>query len=268
MKTRIISAAVLLPVAIAAIVYGGWPFTLLVTVAIGAASWEYVQMLRRKGYTLSPVWMWLIILIWLADARFGLGEWLRLGLALVMLAASGWQVLRRSKVDPTASWALPLAGGLYLGIGGAYLLRLRLGVDGLWWVLLALPVVWIGDSAAYFVGRRYGQHKMIPAVSPGKSWEGYAAEVVGGLTAGALLGWVWPHVAGGALTLNWWRGLLVGGLLAAATPLGDFFISLIKREVGVKDSGNLIPGHGGALDRIDSLLWTGVLTYAALQLLL
>lgn len=79
-----------------------------------------------------------------------------------------------------------------------------------------------------------------------RAWEGYAAEVVGGIAAGALLGWVWPHVVGGALTLNWWRGLLVGGLLAAATPLGDFFISLIKREVGVKDSGNLIPGHVGA----------------------
>ncbi|MBN1922143.1 MAG: phosphatidate cytidylyltransferase [Anaerolineae bacterium] len=268
MKTRIISAAVLLPVAIIAIILGGWPFTLLITVAVLLAGMEYTQLVCRKGYEVSPVWTWLITLIWLADARWALGEALMLGLALLTLLISGWQVLRRSKVDPTASWALSLAGGLYLGMGGAYLLKLRLGVDGLWWVLTAIPAVWLADSMAYFVGRRYGRHKMIPAVSPGKSWEGYVAGVVSGVLTGALLGLLWPRLAATALTLNWWRGMVVGGILAAIAPLGDFFVSVIKREVGVKDSGNLIPGHGGAFDRIDSLLWTGVLTWALLKLLL
>ncbi|MDX9955576.1 MAG: phosphatidate cytidylyltransferase [Anaerolineae bacterium] len=268
MKTRIISAAILLPVAIIAIVLGDWPFTLLIAVAVLLAGMEYTQLVRRKGYEVSLVWVWLITLLWLADARWELGEGLTLGLALLTLLVSGYQVLRRSKVDPTASWALSLAGGFYLGIGGAYLLKLRLGVDGLWWVLTAIPAVWIGDSMAYFVGRRYGRHKMIPAVSPGKSWEGYAAEVVVGILTGALLGMLWPRIAETALTLNWWRGMVVGGVLAAVAPLGDFFVSVIKREVGVKDSGNLIPGHGGAFDRIDSLLWTGVLACALLELLL
>lgn len=268
MKTRIISAAILLPVAIGAIVVGGWPFTLLIAIAVLLAGMEYTQLLRRKGYEISPVWVWLITLLWLADARWELGETLRLGLAVVTLVASGWQVLRRSKVDPTATWALSLVGGLYMGIGGAYLLRLRLGVDdGLWWILTALPAVWVGDSAAYFVGRRYGRHKMIPAVSPGKSWEGYAAGVVGGIGMGTLLGVLWPRVAGTDLALNWWRGMVMGGVLAALTPLGDFFESVIKREVGVKDSGNLIPGHGGAFDRIDSVLWTGTLAWILLKLL-
>lgn len=267
MKTRIISAAILLPTAIAALVFGGWPFTLLVTAAVLLAGLEYTQLVRRKGYAVSPVWVWAITLIWLADARWELGAGLGLGLALVTLAASGWQVVQRNGDTPSASWALALAGGLYLGVGGAYLLRLRFGVDGLWWALTALPAVWVGDSAAYFVGRRWGRHKMLPAVSPGKSWEGYAAEVVGGLLAGAFLGWLWPCVAGAALTLTLWRGMLVGGLLAALTPLGDFFVSVIKREVGVKDSGTLIPGHGGAFDRIDSLLWAGVLACALVALL-
>ncbi len=268
MKTRIISAAILLPLAIAAIIVGDWAFTLLVAVAVLLAGMEFTQLVRRKGYEVPLLWIWGIALLWLADARWELRSTLSLGLALITLAASGWQVLRRSKTDPTASWALGLAGGLYLGIGGAYLLRLRSGVDGLWWMLTAIPAVWVGDSAAYFVGRRYGRHKMIPAVSPGKSWEGYAAEVATGVLTGAFLGWLWPRVAGMDLTLNWWRGLLVGGILSAVAPLGDFFVSVIKREVGVKDSGNLIPGHGGAFDRIDSLLWTGVLACALLQLLI
>ena len=268
MKTRIISAAILLPTAIAARVFGGWAFTLLVTSAVLLAGVEYVQMVQRKGYKAQIGWVWALTLLWLADARWELGANLGLGLALLTLAASGWQVLRRSGVTPSANWALSLAGGMYLGIGGAYLLRLRFGVDGLWWILTALPAVWIGDSAAYFVGRRWGRHKMLPAVSPGKSWEGYAAEVFFGLLTGAALGWIWPRVAGTALTVTSGRGLLVGGLLAALTPLGDFFVSVIKREVGVKDSGTLIPGHGGAFDRIDSLLWAGVLTQFILTLLL
>lgn len=260
MKTRIISAALLLPTAIAAIVLGGWPFTLLVTLAVLLAGAEYTQLVSRKGFVVSPLWVWAMTLLWLADARWQLGEFLGLGLAVITLAASGWHVVARRGVSPTANWALALAGGLYLGIGGAYLLRLRFGVDGLWWILTALPAVWIGDSAAYFVGRRWGKHKMLPAVSPGKSWEGYAAEVLFGLLAGAVLGGLWPRVAGSALSVTPARGVLLGGLLTALTPLGDFFVSVIKREVGVKDSGRLIPGHGGAFDRIDSLLWAGVLT--------
>jgi len=265
MKLRVLSAALLLPVILGLILWGGWLFRGLIAVAVLLAGLEYVQMLHRKGYKLSLPLLWATILLWLAAVIWPDNRWLEIGLPLIMLAGGAWQLFHCDDKDPTATWALTLAGGLYLGIGGAYLLRLRVLPDGLWWILTALLGVWIADSGAYFVGRKWGRHKIAPHISPGKSWEGYAAEIVTGLLGGYLLGTLWPWVAGQPLTLTPWRGLWLGLLLAALTPLGDFFVSMIKREVGVKDSGKLIPGHGGAFDRLDSLLWAGILTWWFVQ---
>jgi phosphatidate cytidylyltransferase len=120
-------------------------------------------------------------------------------------------------------------------------------------LLFALLVVWVADSAAYFVGRAWGEHKMAPLISPHKSWEGYVA----GVLSGVLLG----LVANFLLPFSLWRGVGLGALLALLTPLGDLFISLMKRQMGVKDTSHLIPGHGGVLDRVDSVLWAGTLTW-------
>ena len=265
MKLRVLSAAILLPVILGFILLGGWPFRGLVAVAVLLAGLEYVQMLHRKGYNLSLPLLWATIMLWLAAVIWPDSRWLEIGLPLIVLVGATRQLLHYDEQDPTATWAMVLAGGLYLGIGGAYLLRMRALPDGLWWTLTALPGVWIADSGAYFVGRKWGRHKIAPHISPGKSWEGYAAEIVTGLLAGYLLGTLWPWVAGQPLTLTPWRGLWLGGLLAVLTPLGDFFVSMIKREAGVKDSGKLIPGHGGAFDRLDSLLWAGILTWLFVQ---
>jgi len=261
MKVRVISAAILLPIVLAAIVVGDWFFAGLITLAVLLAAVEYVQMLGLKGYGIPLYWVWAMIVLWLADAFWDLGTWFGIGIASTVLLGAAWQLFHHDVEDPTATWALTLAGGLYLGIGGAYLLRLRALPEGLWWTLTVLPVVWIADSAAYSVGRRWGVHKIAPDVSPGKSWEGYGAEVLAGFLSGFLLVQLWTWVSGGLTSLSSWQGLFLGGLLAVLTPLGDFFVSMIKREVGVKDSGKLIPGHGGAFDRIDSLLWAGVLSW-------
>ncbi len=258
---RIISAIVLLPIVVAVLWYGGWPFVLMAVLVAFLAAVEYVQMLRRKGYRPSLIVVLAMILVWIGSV-FVDGHYLAPSVALVVLAASAWQLRRSDEEEPTATWALALAGGLYLGVGGAYLVRLRWMPGGRWLILTALPVVWIADSCAYWIGRRWGRHKMAPRISPKKSWEGYAAEVVGGLLFGAFFGWLWPRLGAAGTGLTAWRGCVLGGLLAVLTPLGDFFISLIKRDVGVKDSGKLIPGHGGALDRIDSLLWAGFITWA------
>lgn len=257
MKTRVISAAVMLPAVLAAIVIGGWPFTLLVIIAVLLAGLEYRRMAHLMGYELSLAFIWSATLVWFVDLLLPEGPWLSLGLALVVLATSLWQLFHREHSSPTVTWALTLAGGLYLGVGGAYIHRLRGLEDGLWWILTALPVIWVGESAAYYIGKRWGDHKAIPGLSPGKSWEGYIAEAISALLVGALLGWVWPQVAGEPITLNPWRGLILGAVLAVTTPFGDLFVSMIKREVHLDDSGKLIPGHGGVFDRIDSLLWAG-----------
>ncbi|MEA3308953.1 MAG: phosphatidate cytidylyltransferase [Chloroflexota bacterium] len=267
MRTRILSAILLIPVVLTVLVLGSWPFALFLSLFVLIAGFEYWRMLQSKGYRISLLSLWLLILLWMAAAYWPAVNVLEPGLVLLILVGVGWQLVYHSAtVDPTASWALTLAGGMYLGVGGSYLLRLRVHVESYLWLLMALCIVWIADTGAYLVGRRWGQHKMAPALSPGKSWEGYGAEIVSGLLAGGLCGICWPATLQLQLTPLW--GGALGGLLALVTPLGDFFISMIKREVGVKDTGALIPGHGGALDRLDSIFWSGILTWFFRELLL
>ncbi len=267
MKTRVFSAVVILPLVVAVLILGSWPFALFLSSFILIAGFEYQRMLQRKGYCISLPILWLLILLWMAAAYWPAGGFLEPGLVLLILAGVGWQLAFHSAtVDPTASWALTLAGGLYLGVGGFYLLRLRVQSEGYWWLLTALIIVWMADTGAYLVGRRWGRHKMAPALSPGKSWEGYGAEIVSGLLVGSLCVVFWPATTQLQLTPLW--GGVLGGLLALITPLGDFFVSMIKREVGVKDTGPLMPGHGGALDRLDSIFWAGILTWFFRELLL
>jgi phosphatidate cytidylyltransferase len=119
----------------------------------------------------------------------------------------------------------------------------------------------LADSGAYAVGRLWGRRKLAPVLSPAKTWEGYLAGVVLGSTLTALLAWLWSGRAGAGTTINGWHGLVLGSTIAAIAPLGDLAISMVKRQVGVKHSGRAIPGHGGALDRVDSVLWASVIGY-------
>jgi phosphatidate cytidylyltransferase len=129
-------------------------------------------------------------------------------------------------------------------------------------VLFLCAVVWVGDSAAMYVGKSLGQHKMAPAISPGKTWEGALGGVIGGVCTAVVSAGFWlPH-------LLLWQCLVLGLCISLAAQLSDLGESMLKRYAGVKDSGRLIPGHGGILDRIDSLLFaTPTLVYALYVLL-
>jgi phosphatidate cytidylyltransferase len=270
-KTRVISAAILIPVAVLLFVVGGWAYNLLIVVATSLAGYEFALLFRSKGYVISPSLVVLITLLVEVGAIWPGHAWSSSGLVIGMLVVSLWELAlsRRfpQRQRPTEQWALTLAGGGYLGAGGAHLISLRAMPEGLWWLLTTCVIVWIGDSAAYFIGRRWGRHKMAPTISPGKSWEGYAAQVVGGTLGGWGVVGLLQSVFGPIATLTIWHGLLLGFVVSVLCPAGDFLISMMKRQVGVKDTSRLIPGHGGMLDRIDSLLWAGILGSVIAQFL-
>ena len=128
-------------------------------------------------------------------------------------------------------------------------------------MLLVLPSVWLADSGAYFIGRSFGRHKLSPRLSPKKTWEGYIAGLFFGTLGTVGLVALWRIWAGPEFAITLWEGALLGLLLSAFPTLGDLGESMIKRQSGVKDSGNLLPGHGGAFDRIDSWLWAEPIGY-------
>jgi phosphatidate cytidylyltransferase len=180
------------------------------------------------------------------------------GLSLIML------VFLPKKEGLFVSWAWMLGGVLYIGWLFSYLVALRLEPGttafpeaGRDFVFLTLFATFGSDSAAYFVGKAIGRHKLAPQISPGKTWEGTIAGVLGA----ALVGWLFTINGPLQLPLFWWQGIILGALVSIFGQLGDLAESLLKRNCNVKDSGTLMRGHGGLLDRVDSILFAGVVVY-------
>lgn len=258
LRTRILTAAVLIPIAIGLIYLGGLPFLALIGLLLSLAEIEFCRLMAQGNFRPALAFglgtTWLLLL----DAQVPGPGFLRPGLALILLASLIWHMCHR-RGTPVADWALTIVGGLYLGVCGASMVRLRDLQDGRWWMLIVLCTVVCADTAAYFVGQAWGKHRMTPALSPGKTWEGYAGGlVVGGLTP-VLSMLIWRAATGREICVL--HGLILGLLIGTLSPLGDLAISMIKRQAGAKDSGKIIPGHGGALDRLDSLLWAAILGY-------
>jgi len=153
---------------------------------------------------------------------------------------------------------LPMASGALFGvvyIFGAWRCGVFLRAMDPWWMLFALAINWLGDTFAYYAGSAFGRHKMAPRVSPAKSWEGAAASLVSGIVAGAIfIHYKFPHVGAG-------HAIALCAAANIAGQLGDLAESALKRGAGVKDSGNLLPGHGGWLDRVDSSLFSVPVVY-------
>jgi phosphatidate cytidylyltransferase len=272
---RIAVVILLLPIGLAGILLGGWAYNLGIAAILALAAWEYVQLMKTGGFRPALV-LTVGGVALLAVGRGWNGFTSAPGLLslLVLLSMVYHLVAYERGRDPSGSdFGVTLGGMVYLGWIGAYFISLRALPDGKWWVLFVLPVIWAADTGAYFIGVRFGRHKLSPRLSPKKSWEGYLAGIVTGTLAGALLAWAWtvlPSAWGPPLSAAWtpaWKGALFGFILAALTTLGDLGESMFKRQVGVKDSSKLLPGHGGVFDRIDSWLWGVVIGYYLAMLL-
>lgn len=262
MRRRLITALGLALIGMPAIILGGiFYFLLMVTFLIGAA-WEYVHLFRAVKFepqmqiTVGGVALVLI-------ARMFFPEFAMPVFAAAILVALAYHLYayERGRDHAALDFGVTVAGLVYVGWIGAYLLELRNLPEGGWWFMLVMFCVWSGDTGAYSIGRAYGNHKMAPRLSPKKSWEGYAASVFTATITGGF--YVYVFSAFGNLTsdITIWQGAMMGFLLGALPPLGDLGESMFKRQSGIKDSSDIIPGHGGFFDRIDSWLWGAVIGY-------
>jgi len=266
---RILTALVLIPLVLVLVFLGPqWLVTLVTAMLSALAAWEYLNMAERSGSHPSRIAVIVAIgALFLGNfyypdqtaAIFGI---LSLGLLIYCTF--------RSNVDMVmADAAVSVFCLFYAGMTLLALTALREQANGPSLVTFLLCVVWAGDIAAYYVGRAFGRHKLAPLLSPNKTWEGALGSVAGSLlAAGALLGLehllkVWFNSAKLSYPEELWYWLVLALVVNVAAQLGDLAESALKRSVGVKDSGALLPGHGGVLDRIDALLLAApVLWYA------
>lgn len=274
---RIAFAVAAIPVVAACVYFGDAPLAILLSIASALAAWEYARLAEAAGA--RPMGKWTIVLAAMVPLAV---HALRLGYAVpgpallamlvpLLLSVALWT--RGSQGRPIESVATTLFGALYTGgmLAFAYSLRYhRFAIEPLAGsMLVALPVVltWLNDSGAFFFGKKFGKKKLMPSVSPGKTWAGAWGALGTTIVFTYLISaFVLKPFAGLSLTIV---GVVIfGAVMSVAAQVGDLVESMLKREAGMKDSSNLIPGHGGVLDRTDSLLFTIPIAYVLLEQLL
>jgi phosphatidate cytidylyltransferase len=274
---RVGFAIIAIPLALIVVWYGGWPLALLLALVGALGAGELFDLSARKGirpirlyglvsaaaialvcyrFVVSPAFRELVLQGWAYVA----GIWLIALLTLVLATRSPAE-------QPLSAVAITLLAVLYTGALPSFLIAIRhnrfpeRSWAGAWLVFFPLVVTWVCDTAAMFGGRTFGGRKLAPTVSPGKTWSGSTAGVVGGTLMAPVFGaFILPRVD---VNVPLWQLIFIAALLSVIGQVGDLAESLFKREAGVKDSSHLIPGHGGVLDRFDSLYFV-VPTAAAL----
>ena len=277
LRTRIATALVLAPLVLAAMFLLpplAWAMAMLVATLLAALEWARLSNFARPALFLFVVVVALacLCLLYAPAAGFARGWPPAVVLAACGLSGLFWLVIAPAWVigrwTTRKAWSMAVVGWVVLI--GVWVALVELQARSPWLVLAAMAIVWIADTAAYFAGRAFGRRKLAPLVSPGKTWEG----VFGGLAAVAIYALCLTSLSRGAqfmgeigpLSLALWLTLAL--LITGVSVIGDLFESLMKRAAGVKDSGTLLPGHGGVLDRTDALLAAMPLAALAAQLFL
>lgn len=251
MKQRVITAVIALIIFLPLLYLGGLPFDILVTLMGIVAMSEFLIMKKKLLVSFEAIVSFLLILSILLPV-FWAGFWTQdtLGgsfylLALVMLV---YTVISKNRFSFDDAGVL-LLGGLYAGLGFRFMMLAR--AESLWMMLYALLIVWITDSGAYLIGRKIGKNKLAPHISPNKTWEG---SIGGSLSTVVIVG-AYLYFVQAAFPYSFSTMLLWTLVFSVGGQLGDLIESAFKRHYGVKDSGKILPGHGGILDRFDSLLF-------------
>jgi len=268
LKQRVITALCGLPILIAAIWFNKplpW-FTILVAIWGALAAFEFYGLVTTTKVPpltyFGLIWTLLFILsrnselLSILEPHFDLDLITPILLTSAVIISLIWLLLRPQRgTTAFTSWAWTMAGILYVGWLLSYLVALR-GLDAHgYWVFLALFTNFGSDTAAFFAGRAWGKRRLAPRISPGKTWEGAIAGVFGAIIVSVGLATLL------SLPISYGQTVLLGLLVSILGQLGDLAESLFKRNIGVKESGKLIPGHGGLLDRMDSVVFAGVVVY-------
>jgi phosphatidate cytidylyltransferase len=252
--SRLAVVAAGLPIVLGSAYLGGW--FLFVLVAVGGLI--ALHELYRLARPLRPLVLagYGGALAAFFGAEVSGADWMLAGFLLTFVLSFVFAAVSETRQSTTVAIAATVLGAAWIGLGLGHLLLVReLDVYGRLALITILLTVFVTDTLAYIGGRVAGRHKMSPVVSPGKTWEGFVV----GAVAGVLTTFVALYKE--AVFADTWRALVLGAVIVAAATLGDLFESLVKRDLGTKDTGRLLLGHGGVLDRVDSLLFAAPAAY-------
>ncbi|QSF42905.1 phosphatidate cytidylyltransferase [Paenibacillus tianjinensis] len=264
MKQRLITGIVAGAVFLGLCALGGWSYQLLLTGMALIGMFEFVKMTGLSPFSSTSLLGYASIVCFMIPwGLLGVSPWLswEQGLWLMLLLFLLVTVFTKNKQDIKIT-ALLFTGIVYIGMGFSYMGTARAAGDehGLFWTLLLLCCIWGSDAGAYFVGRSFGKNKLWPAISPNKTVEG----ALGGVLISVVISVIFALFVPDLLTIG--RALLIGISCAVLGQLGDLVQSAYKRVYGIKDSGSLLPGHGGILDRCDS--WIIVFPFVHIVMLM
>jgi phosphatidate cytidylyltransferase len=283
LKKRLMTAAVAVPILLLLIYVGGIPFLLLIITFIIAGIWELNRIMENRGYHPQPEISLLAGAGMALVAYSGNALYLNMYLTLALLAILIFQLGRQDVSLAMNGFSTTIAGVFYIGwllshavlvrnfglslrtesVKSAFLLRdSHLGHDvGLFFTIMVLACVFLNDTGAYFAGKNLGKKKLAPTISPNKTWEGFWGGLATAWVTACLVNLVFQS------HFSYWHCLAIGTLVAVFGTLGDLLESLIKRDAKIKDSGTFFPGHGGVLDRLDSILFSFPVVYYYLRII-
>ena len=253
--SRLLVSAALLPLVIGVVYLGGWwLFALALGGGLIALHELYAMAKELRPLVLAG---YVGFVLGLLGVELGGPEWLVGGILLTFFLVFVLYGLSDIRTSATTTFGVTLLGVAWVGAGIGLLLLVRdIEQHGFWAVIAVMFTVFAADTAAFFVGRTLGRRKMAPAISPAKTWEGFLAGVLAAMGTAFI---VLYQDRDDFLTIP--EMLLLGAVVALAGVFGDLFESAVKRDLGFKDSGRLLGGHGGMLDRVDALLWAGPAAY-------
>ncbi|MGV9768251.1 phosphatidate cytidylyltransferase [Microbacterium sp. NPDC003461] len=263
----ILTGLVLGALVLASLLFVKWTFVLVAVAGAGLGTFELVRAMQAGGrrVDVAPQLIAVPLILLPAYASEHWLHWTALFAAVFLIVV--WRLLGQMAArdgrtygdvlgDVLASGLVPV----YVSLLASLALALLRQPDGEWWVLAFLIAVIAADTGAYAAGLAFGRHPMAPRISPKKTWEGFAGAALAALTAGALL-------AQFMLGMPWWTGLVFGAVILGTATVGDLGESMLKRDLGIKDMSSWLPGHGGVLDRLDSILLSAAAAYALHALL-
>ncbi|MCD6567264.1 MAG: phosphatidate cytidylyltransferase [Dehalococcoidia bacterium] len=270
LKQRIVCAVVGVPLLVLVTWFGHLWFGLFVAAVVLAGTLEFYQvtispsvltqgnLINRSLIYFGLLWSMLVAMAPLIF-HCTVVNFLPAIMTFAVLISLIWVLFQNPREGAFPKWAWLVAGVVYVGWMLSYWMNLRIMDGGRDWVYLALFTAFANDTGAFFIGRKWGRHRLAPSISPGKTWEGASGGLLSAVLTAVVVAMILNSIS--VLPVEYWQVILIGCLISVFAQLGDLVESMLKRNAGVKDTGKFLPGHGGILDRFDSLIFVGPVVY-------